>query len=108
MMVSPFLLRFIRIRYGYLRFAPASHRAHREWLYRRTATAPMNCGETGLTGAEVERRALSWSATEPMEHPDGTATVPGTRFSVHLSTEGEANCGTRAVSVLHQMSKMGR
>ena len=61
----------------------------------------MNCGEMGLTGAEVERRVPSCIATEPMKHPDGTATEPGARFSFHIRTEGEGNCGTRAVSVLH-------
>ena len=68
---------------GWLRSAPASHREH-----RRTATAPMKCGEMGLTGAEVERSAVSWTAIEPMEHRDGTATEPGARFSFHISTEG--------------------
>src|SRR5262249_22356390 len=70
------------------RASRASLKCTREWLYRRTATAPRNGSEIALTGAEVDRWRRLRTVIAPMEHLDGTATAPRLCFSDRYSTEG--------------------
>src|SRR5262249_22284706 len=70
------------------RLPPLALQVHREWLYRRTATAPMNGSEMALTGAEVDPWRVLRTATAPVKLPDGTATEPRLCFSHRYSTDG--------------------